>query len=181
MTSRPEFTGLILAGGRASRMGRDKALLRLGGVTLLDQARDLLCHAGAAKTVILGRPDEADGLADNDPGAGPARAISSAIDGLSQDCMARFLVIPVDMPNLTPACLVDLMEAGISACYHAQPMPLFIRVKNLNEDARQARSVRDFASAIQALTIPAPPDARLFTNINTPDDFEHLSATYQAR
>ena len=181
MTSTPGFTGLILAGGRASRMGRDKALLQIGGVTLLNHARGLLREAGATQTFILGRPDEADGLADSEPGAGPARAISSAIKVLSRDDMTRFLVIPVDMPNLTSACLLDLMEAGISAYYHEQPLPLFVLAENLNEDARQARSVRDFARALEALTIPAPSDARLFANINTPDEFERLSASYQPR
>jgi len=181
MTSKPEFTGLILAGGRASRMGRDKALLKIGGVTLLDHARDLLRDAGASRTVILGRPDEEDGLADSEPGAGPARAISSAIEALSHEGRARFVVIPVDMPNLTSACLLGLMEAGISAYYHEQPLPLFVMAENLNADARQARSVRDFARALQALTIPAPSDAQLFANINTPDEFERLSALRKAR
>ena len=34
----PEITVQIMAGGRSSRMGQDKALVRLGGHTLLERA-----------------------------------------------------------------------------------------------------------------------------------------------
>ncbi|HID06252.1 MAG TPA: hypothetical protein EYP10_03800 [Armatimonadetes bacterium] len=39
-----EITGAILCGGRSSRMGRDKALLRLGKRTLLEIVADKLSH-----------------------------------------------------------------------------------------------------------------------------------------
>jgi len=37
-----EVTGFVLAGGKSSRMGTDKALLSLNGVSLLQQTRTIL-------------------------------------------------------------------------------------------------------------------------------------------
>ena len=48
------FTGVVLAGGRSSRMGRDKALLEIDGCTLLDRAVALLHEAGAATVIVSG-------------------------------------------------------------------------------------------------------------------------------
>lgn len=36
------WTGAVLAGGQSSRMGRDKALMEVEGMTLLDRAIELL-------------------------------------------------------------------------------------------------------------------------------------------
>ena len=43
MSSIPEFTAIVLAGGESSRMGKDKALLTIGNGTLLSQ----ICHVAA--------------------------------------------------------------------------------------------------------------------------------------
>ena len=43
MSSIPEFTAIVLAGGESSRMGKDKALLTIGSSTLLTQ----ICHVAA--------------------------------------------------------------------------------------------------------------------------------------
>lgn len=46
-----EVTGIIVAGGRSNRMGQDKALLQLGGVTVLERIAAVLGQV--AKRVIV--------------------------------------------------------------------------------------------------------------------------------
>ncbi|HJR26495.1 MAG TPA: NTP transferase domain-containing protein, partial [Acidimicrobiales bacterium] len=45
----PPFTGVVLCGGRSTRMGRDKALLELHGVPMARRVADALTAAGAAE------------------------------------------------------------------------------------------------------------------------------------
>ena len=40
--SKQGWTGVVLAGGKSSRMGRDKALIEIDGRSLLDRALDKL-------------------------------------------------------------------------------------------------------------------------------------------
>ena len=48
--------GVVLAGGKSSRMGEDKALLKLAnGNTLLQQSIHLLQTAGIEEVVVSGR------------------------------------------------------------------------------------------------------------------------------
>jgi molybdopterin-guanine dinucleotide biosynthesis protein A len=49
--------GLVLAGGRSSRMGRDKAALRYEGQTQLERAMALL-SAHVARAYVSVRPDQ---------------------------------------------------------------------------------------------------------------------------
>jgi len=43
------FSAVILAGGKSSRMGRDKAFLKIGGQTLLARQIQLARELGAAR------------------------------------------------------------------------------------------------------------------------------------
>ena len=55
MTQRP-LLGAVLAGGRSERFGSDKALARLGGRTLLEQAVEAL-GAQCDAVIVVGRED----------------------------------------------------------------------------------------------------------------------------
>src|SRR5579863_10550524 len=54
-------SGYVLAGGRSTRMGRDKALLPLGDSTLLDHVAHCVRQA-AGNVTIIGPPDRYAGL-----------------------------------------------------------------------------------------------------------------------
>ncbi|MCW5723995.1 MAG: NTP transferase domain-containing protein [Maricaulaceae bacterium] len=171
--ARPDaLAGLLLAGGRSSRMGRDKALIEWRGETLLDRARRTLCEAGADQVFVLGRPELADGLADVEPGAGPARAVTAAAGALRVRGWVRFLAIPVDMPLMTAPALARLAAQAGSAVYDGWPLPLYLtritmaRLENVH-------SVKDLAAASGATRLPSP-EERLFANVNTPGDLTAL-------
>jgi molybdopterin-guanine dinucleotide biosynthesis protein A len=52
-----DVTAFVLAGGRSSRMGSDKALLSFGEQNLLQRALQTAAAAGAGKTFIVGPRD----------------------------------------------------------------------------------------------------------------------------
>lgn len=106
-----KFTAVILAGGRSSRMGRDKASLELHGQTLLARQIHLAHQAGAAEILISGRPDadyppfNGRVILDRFPGSGPLAGIESALAVATQPLV---LVLAVDMPYLNVALLQKL-------------------------------------------------------------------------
>lgn len=118
--------GVVLAGGRSTRMGRDKALLDWHGRPLIEHQIALL-HASGLQTVHVSgeRPGYA-GVPDAQADAGPIGGLAG-IAAASAD--ALLLVIPVDMPRLRPALLQRLREAHSDAgCVrfggHVLPMRL---------------------------------------------------------
>jgi len=121
------FTGVILAGGQSRRMGKDKALLQLGGETLLDRAYALLLDAGADQ-VLISRNDHLPGhTLDRFPNKGPLAGIHAAI---CESGNRPMLFVPVDLPLLNTNTLKRLVWEGIgyqtSVCYEGQSLPLLL-------------------------------------------------------
>ena len=98
--------GFVLAGGRSTRMGRDKALLPVGGQSLVEVALDKLRSAGVAAPRIAGARADlssyAPVLPDLHPGCGPLSGIEAALAATGQPLN---LFLPVDMPLLPPRFL----------------------------------------------------------------------------
>jgi len=113
------LSAVILAGGRSSRMGRDKAGLVFQGQTLLARQVQLARDVGAAEVFVSGRSDknyaEWNGrvLVDNFPGAGPLAGIEAALRVCSSPLL---LVLAVDMPQLNAELLRKLFSQGASGC-----------------------------------------------------------------
>ena len=175
------IVGLVLAGGRSSRMGEDKAMLRIDGRSLLERAMRALWDAGADKVAISGT--RAAGIADRWPGTGPVGGIASAMHDLPD---GEWLVVPVDMPRLGSEILGPLLAERSHAATHWQDHPLPMR---LTMDAA-ARAVLDdlmtrpgrgcSIAALQArLGARALPldglDTRLLVNCNTPDEWREAN------
>lgn len=117
------LVGLVLAGGQSRRMGQDKALMRYQGRTLIDNAALLLQSASCDK-VLISR--NAPGfLNDKIEDAGPLSGVHAVLDALSQSDNhngnpCELLVLPVDMPQMTPELLRILVSRGREAekaCY----------------------------------------------------------------
>lgn len=106
-----DVTGIIVAGGRSSRMGQDKALLQLGGVTVLERIAAVLGQV--AKRVITVTRDTQQyrelGLettTDLYPGLGPLSGIHA---GLSASKTEWGIVVACDMPLVQPEILHALL------------------------------------------------------------------------
>ena len=115
--------GLVLAGGQSRRMGQDKALMRYQGRTLIDNA-SLLLQSASCDKVLISR--NAPGfLNDKIEDAGPLSGVHAVLDALSQSDShngnpCELLVLPVDMPQMTPELLRILVSRGREAekaCY----------------------------------------------------------------
>jgi molybdopterin-guanine dinucleotide biosynthesis protein A len=103
--------GFVLAGGRSTRMGQDKALVRLGGRPLLDLALEKLRAVPLAAARIAGaRPELASYgavIVDLHPGCGPLSGIEAALAASSQPLNA---FLPVDTPLLPAQFLLWMLE-----------------------------------------------------------------------
>jgi molybdopterin-guanine dinucleotide biosynthesis protein A len=158
-------------------MGRDKALLEADGETLLDRARALLGDAGCGRVLIAGRPELPGGLPDLTPGAGPARAACDALLAMADAGLEIAVVVPVDMPLLTAKSLELLIAAAAAgaAAYERHPLPFCARLHAPTLEAAEPESMRDLLKALSVIWFPLDGlDARIFTNVNTPDDWRRL-------
>ena len=93
MSSATPFSALILAGGKSSRMGRDKALLSINGQSLLAHMQQLAIDSGAAE-VLVSR-NQPGFINDTEHQAGPLAGILAA---LAHCTTSQLLVLPVDTP-----------------------------------------------------------------------------------
>ena len=109
--------GFVLAGGRSSRMGRDKALLSFAGRPLVAHAISILHDAGLTAS-IAGAGEVLRSLApsllcsppvieDPEPDLGPLAGICAALHSTAAR-MAAFL--PVDTPFLPPSLITYLVR-----------------------------------------------------------------------
>jgi molybdopterin-guanine dinucleotide biosynthesis protein A len=96
--------GLVLAGGESKRMGRDKALLRVGGETQLRRAVTLL-ESKLDTVFVSTRVDQQDEperkkyqqIVDRYEDMGPLAGILSAMESFPD---AGWLVLACDLPNV---------------------------------------------------------------------------------
>jgi molybdenum cofactor guanylyltransferase len=104
--------GFVLAGGRSSRMGQDKALIPLSGKPLLQHALAILRNVGLEPRIAGARSDFssfAPTLPDNpsDSGRGPLSGICAGLAASATD-LAVFL--PVDLPLLPSSLIAWLLQ-----------------------------------------------------------------------
>ncbi|MFK8014415.1 MAG: molybdenum cofactor guanylyltransferase [Gammaproteobacteria bacterium] len=183
--------GLVLAGGRSRRMGKDKAALKLDGKTALERGVELL-NAHCDEVFVSVRHDDTDALrarfktiADQNGGIGPADGIASAMACVPQ---AAWLVVACDLPKLDAATLKTLIEqrhhnadaTAFASGRDALPEPLCTVYESralssiqqfINDDLRCPRKM--LLNMNTHLLPPADNDA--LANANTPDDWQALA------
>jgi molybdopterin-guanine dinucleotide biosynthesis protein A len=109
------FSAVILAGGKSSRMGRDKAWLEICGQTLLARQIKLARESGAGEVLISGRPEinysefGCRVLLDRFVGAGPLAGIERALEAATSPLL---LVLAVDLPAMGTVFLRRLAAAS---------------------------------------------------------------------
>ena len=197
-------TGFVLAGGRSSRMGQDKALLQVRGEPLLVHALRRLQTVCGDVAILSGPPDPLrDGMlspyarlvpdADSEHG-GPLAALAAALAACSTEYA---VLLAVDQPGLPHELIRSLVgisheRGSLAACFvvdnRPEPLPLLASPALLPGILRALHAgERRLLPTVQAcltalgqamLLLPAPPGSAVcFTNLNTPDDLQRWRST----
>lgn len=172
-----QTTGIVIAGGKSLRMGQDKALLEIAGMTQLERCQQLLREVGCSD-IIVSR-NAAGYVADRLPNAGPLGGLLSVLHHL-KDLPQRLLVLPIDMPLLSSAALRLLLNQPHAAYFSASPLPCVLDYSPdlMNYLTRQLcddggdRSVRAMLNAMDAQALEWPYSYQL-QNTNTPQQWRH--------
>lgn len=199
MTEPFPIDSFILAGGSSTRMGRNKALLELGGVPMASRLADLLGPL-AEQVTIIGPPQHFSELPvrvhpDDETGLGPLGGIATAL----RFCRHNWaMVLGCDLPFLSRAWLSYLKQRAAQSTAEAllplnekgQAEPLCAMYRKRAGEAiraalaRGVRKVTDGLTELQVENIPASEwkafdsGGLLFKNMNTPEDYEQARAVF---
>ncbi|MDX1569921.1 MAG: molybdenum cofactor guanylyltransferase [Xanthomonadales bacterium] len=180
--SPPVLRGVVLAGGRSRRMGRDKAALTYRGRTLLDHAVDMLSPFCSDIRVAIAPDQRSDTLRHRHPvvvdpvsDGGPMAGLLAAF---ALDPAAAWWALAVDLPFLKPETLGRLAAArgtkpACAVTHDGRPEPLCAiyepgAAKPLGDWFDQGnRSLRGWLEAVDAPLVPA--ESGELRNLNTPE------------
>ncbi|MDQ0465408.1 molybdopterin-guanine dinucleotide biosynthesis protein A [Caulobacter ginsengisoli] len=173
------IAGLVLAGGRSSRFGSDKAAALLDGRPLLDWALDALrphCMALA----VSGPGGLADAPGDPD---GPLSGVKAGLIWAREIGASRLATLPCDVPRV-PADLVPCLAAVDARVVSArtvdgsQPLCALWSVDLLDaitaELAAGHPSIQDLQARLGGAQLLFE-NERAFRNVNRPEDLPPLA------
>lgn len=167
--------GAVLAGGRSSRFGSDKARALWRGVPLVEHVRARL--ATVARTVVVCGGHGAIVADRPAPGLGPLGGLAGALHHAAAHGFTRVIVAPCDAPLLDDRLLAALANVQGDALLAAVPVVGSWRALYADRLERHLagggdRSMRAWATLVGAtpLDLPAPP------NINRRADLDALDA-----
>ncbi len=175
--------GVILAGGKSSRMGRDKALLKIDGQTLLHRAQNILQQTGLTD-IYVSRDDH---IADIIPAHGPLSGIHAVACSIFTN-YDKAIFLPIDMPKLTPALIAVLLNSDCDAQIlrfqnHLFPFRMRLNTEIIDRlecllQSKDSYSLNRFQVTFDYQELPLPKSAQenelLFENINTPAQYSNL-------
>ncbi|MEM7656669.1 MAG: NTP transferase domain-containing protein [Bacteroidota bacterium] len=191
----PPIKGLVLAGGRSTRMKQDKGLLKYHGKNQREHAYELLesllgrgqVHLSCRQDQVAGMADHLQALPDTFLGLGPFGGILSA---LREDPNAAWLVIACDLPLLTENSLRHLLEArnpSVLATAFQSPIDELPEPLIALWEPRAYATLLEFLAMGQAsprqvllhskIELIQATQAIELTNVNLPEEFQTVKAT----
>jgi molybdopterin-guanine dinucleotide biosynthesis protein A len=188
--SGPAVTGVIVAGGRASRMGgRDKAFAAVDGAPIAVRTVGLFHRLFPQVVVATNRPERFAGLdvetvTDLFPGCGPLAGIHAAL----RVCrLPHAFVAACDMPRLEPDVIRFLVGRigaadAIVPCWEddVEPLHAVYATRCLARIEAQLRggryALREFLTTIRVDYVPA---AQSLTNVNTPEELAAVGGRFE--
>ena len=192
MMTTPKITGIVLAGGRSSRMGEDKSLMRLNGKTLIEYSIDAL-RPICEKVIISSNNPNYDFTGcevwpDELPDQAPIIGIYSC---LKRSKTELNIILSCDIPLMSASMIGFLLaksaEYDITVPVHdnGQIEPLCgVYKKSSQEILKEFIESGNFrlndcirSASYQFIPVDAQIPCNtpnLFLNINTPSDFGYL-------
>ncbi|MFC3123146.1 molybdenum cofactor guanylyltransferase [Agaribacter flavus] len=181
------MNGLILAGGKSSRMGEDKALLSINGKTLITLSQQLLTTCGCTH-VLVNHPKFSNSIKDIYSEKGPTAGIHAALSHEKFDLSsAPLLVSAVDTPFIPQQALDALIVYGLryqtSVYYQNLYLPTLIYDTStakqwldevLSDPNSRGPSLRELFRAIRAEKLDN--SSSEWININRPSDYARAKA-----
>jgi len=202
--------GFVQAGGGSTRFGADKALVELGGKTLLARTVEMVASVCEETRIVAPAGKYADAtvaiVTDRWPGQGPLGGILTALDFSNERFRdadgkgACALIVSCDMPFLTQEWLAYLCERAVksTACVVVPESenglePLCACWRTEAAVAVQAAfdgGVRKVTEAMKRLSMEVldeaawkrfDSDGRLFWNMNTLADYQEARRVIEER
>jgi len=201
---RSQFFGLVLCGGKSTRMGEEKALLEYEDMPLVEHMMRILRKIrtpGPVRDIFLsGTLEEYPCFPDLIPDRGPLGGVYSVLESLIvkdriDETESYLIILPVDMPRLT-ASLVEELLSMISnnllvVHYRGQELPFVLRITKQVRDVLYQMlcvdqdpalcGVHHFFEKLEATNQESVLDyinpeisADVFMNVNTPEDLTRL-------
>jgi molybdopterin-guanine dinucleotide biosynthesis protein A len=187
--------GIILAGGSSSRLGQNKALLQVEGLSLIERVRDRLRLVVSAIVLVTNTPSELAYLGlpmttDIYPGVGVLGGLHAGLSAIGTD---YGLVVGCDMPLLNPGLLrymisqregydvvmprVGKYHEPLHAIYSRHCLPAIEKSivagrRRIMHACAEMRIRYVDSDEIAAYD----PEHTSFFNVNTPDDLARLTA-----
>lgn len=183
------FSAALFAGGRSSRMGRDKAFLEIDSVPLWQRQIQTLRELGPSEIFLAGpaqREWVESGLeivVDVKTDVGP---LGGLVAVLRRCANTRLLVLAVDLPNMTSEFLRQLLamcssNGGVvpkrnerfeplAAIYPARCLALAESCLNTGEYSLQQFTRRATHAGLMTTKEITDVETSLFFNLNTPAD-----------
>ncbi len=177
------ITGIILAGGKSSRMGQDKGLMPLNGKPMIQHIIDPMAKICGRILIVTSNPMYGmfgfELVADEAPDYGPVMGILS---GLRQSKTERNLVLSCDTPYVTFNLLKELVlkadDAEVVVANSGQEIHPLIATYNISCIPTFAKAVAEDEHRLQTvLTKLKVEKIRVenesdLKNINTQDDLK---------
>jgi molybdenum cofactor cytidylyltransferase len=192
------IAGIVLAAGRSRRMGQPKAFLRLDGLTFLERTVAALRDGGCGTVTVVAGPPE-NGAAreiaaaarhlgarvavNPDPGSEQVDSLRAGLRALGADAEAA-VVVPVDVPAVTPASVRGVIEA-----FGRDPHPPIVQTFDGTRHGHPVLFARSVWPELMADPLPDGARtvihahaaeraevrvARLPVDVDTPDDYRRL-------
>lgn len=196
------LTIAILAGGKSTRMGQNKALMTIGDQSIIEHViATSTCLSPSEILIVTNTPQDyaqfgyrlvADTITEQG-------AIGGIISALHHSLTDRVLILACDSPFVHPTLLKMMIQEfnngqfqaviptvadypqGVIAIYHRDCQPYFESA--IQNDQRKLKSIFNQLNRVlyvdESYWQTIDPQGQSFININTPDDLERARTVWQ--
>ncbi|MEW6196177.1 MAG: molybdenum cofactor guanylyltransferase [Bacteroidota bacterium] len=199
-----DVCGVILSGGKSSRMGTNKALLKIDDQTIIERVFYLMKDVFDEVVISTNEPElygfiDTEKVVDKFPGFGPLAGIHSA---LSTAQAKKIFITTCDLPFINSSLIKFLLNVKteemivvpkaedriqfLCGIYDRKILPLLenillnvLEAKNKNQEVKNsALSLWNFAERVGVEIVDVEEKIfymmDLFFNINSPEDYEYV-------